>query len=47
MNPSPRPLRLWLTQGDASVTKLTRPFAVSLPAISKQLRMLDQAGTNV
>jgi len=36
-----------LTQGEASVTKLARPFAVSLPAISKQLRMLDQAGTNV
>ena len=36
-----------LTQGEASVTKLARPFAVSLPAISKQLRVLDRAGANV
>jgi DNA-binding transcriptional ArsR family regulator len=33
-----------LAQGDATVTELARPFAVSLPAISKQLRVLERAG---
>ena len=45
--PTRRAILERLTQGDASVTELARTFAVSLPAISKQLHVLDRAGTNV
>ena len=30
--------------GEASVTELTRPFAISQPAISKHLKILERAG---
>ncbi|HZA24595.1 MAG TPA: metalloregulator ArsR/SmtB family transcription factor, partial [Dehalococcoidia bacterium] len=33
-----------LAHGEASVTELAEPFHVSLPAISKQLRVLEHAG---
>src|SRR6267143_3292857 len=33
-----------LTQGDAYPTELAKPFDVSLPAISKHLRVLESAG---
>jgi DNA-binding transcriptional ArsR family regulator len=33
-----------LTDGDRTVGELARPFAVSRPAISKHLRVLEQAG---
>lgn len=33
-----------LAVGDASVGELARPFAVSRPAISKHLRVLERAG---
>ncbi len=33
-----------LSTGDSSVTALAEPFDVSLPAISKQLRVLERAG---
>ena len=33
-----------LTKGDAYPTELARPFDVSLPAISKHLRVLERAG---
>src|SRR4051812_35186033 len=33
-----------LTQGDATVTELARPFAMSQPAITKHLRVLERAG---
>ena len=33
-----------LAQGESSVTALARPFNVSLPAISKHLRVLGKAG---
>ena len=33
-----------LALGDSSVTGLAEPFNVSLPAISKQLRVLEKAG---
>lgn len=33
-----------LTRGDATVGDLARPFAVSRPAISKHLRVLERAG---
>jgi DNA-binding transcriptional ArsR family regulator len=33
-----------LARGDATVGELARPFPVSRPAISKHLRVLEQAG---
>jgi DNA-binding transcriptional ArsR family regulator len=33
-----------LAQGEASVTELGEPFAMSLPAISKHLKVLERAG---
>jgi len=32
------------TQGDASVLELAEPFDISLPAISKHLKVLERAG---
>ena len=33
-----------LATGDATVNELAEPFAISLPAISKHLKVLEQAG---
>jgi len=33
-----------LTSGEASVTELAKPFDMSLPAISKHLKVLERAG---
>ena len=33
-----------LASGEASVTELAKPFKVSLPAISKHLKVLEKAG---
>lgn len=33
-----------LVEGPARVTELARPFAMSLPAVSKHLRVLERAG---
>ena len=33
-----------LSQGEASVTELASPFPVSLPAITKHLKVLERAG---
>ncbi len=33
-----------LSHGDSSVTKLAEPYDISLPAISKHLRVLEKAG---
>jgi DNA-binding transcriptional ArsR family regulator len=33
-----------LAQGDATVNELAEPFAVTLPAISKHLKVLERAG---
>jgi DNA-binding transcriptional ArsR family regulator len=33
-----------LASGDASVTELAKPFAMSQPAISKHLKVLERAG---
>ena len=33
-----------LATGDATVTELAEPFAMSLPAISKHLKVLERAG---
>lgn len=33
-----------LAKGEASVTALAEPFAISLPAVSKHLKVLERAG---
>jgi DNA-binding transcriptional ArsR family regulator len=43
-DPTRRSILASLTAGDRCVTDLARPFAMSLPAISKHLRVLEQAG---
>jgi DNA-binding transcriptional ArsR family regulator len=43
-DPTRRALLVRLTEGDASVAQLAEPFAVSQPAISKHLKVLEGAG---
>ena len=43
-DPTRRAILERLSVGDSSVTALAEPFEVSLPAISKQLRVLERAG---
>ena len=43
-DPTRRAILARLTQGDASVTELAAPFKMSQPAISKHLKVLEQAG---
>jgi DNA-binding transcriptional ArsR family regulator len=43
-DPTRRAILARLTQGEVSVTELARPFAMSQPAISKHLRVLERAG---
>ena len=43
-DPTRRAILKRLSQGESSVTALAEPFEVSLPAISKQLRVLERAG---
>jgi DNA-binding transcriptional ArsR family regulator len=43
-DPTRRAILARLAEGDATVTELAAPFAMSLPAISKHLRVLEQAG---
>jgi DNA-binding transcriptional ArsR family regulator len=43
-DPTRRAILERLAQGDTSVSDLAAPFAMSLPAISKHLRVLEQAG---
>jgi DNA-binding transcriptional ArsR family regulator len=43
-DPTRRAILARLTLGDASVTELALPFAMSQPAISKHLRVLERAG---
>lgn len=43
-DPTRRAMLIRLTQGDATVGELAAPFDVSLPAISKQLKVLQSAG---
>ena len=42
-DPTRRAILARLARGDASVGELARPFAMSLPAISKHLRVLERA----
>jgi DNA-binding transcriptional ArsR family regulator len=43
-DPTRRAILARLALGDASVTELALPFAMSQPAISKHLRVLERAG---
>lgn len=43
-DPTRRAILARLAQGEASVLELARPFAVSQPAISKHLKVLERAG---
>ena len=43
-DPTRRAILARLTKGEATVTELAAPFAMSLPAISKHLRVLERAG---
>ncbi len=43
-DPTRRAILARLAAGDASVTELAEPFAVSQPAISKHLKVLERAG---
>ncbi|PWT73409.1 MAG: transcriptional regulator [Chloroflexi bacterium] len=42
-HPTRRAILDRLTEGEASGTELARPFAISVPAISKHLRVLEHA----
>ena len=43
-DPTRRAIIRRLTAGEATVTELARPFAMSQPAISKHLKVLERAG---
>jgi len=43
-DPTRRRILAHLARGDKCVTRLARPYAMSLPAISKHLRVLEKAG---
>ena len=43
-DPTRRAILARLAAGEASVTELAKPFAISLPAISKHLKVLERAG---
>ena len=43
-DPTRRAILARLASGEASVTELARPFAMSQPAISKHLKVLENAG---
>lgn len=43
-DPTRRAILAKLASGEASVTELASPFAMSMPAISKHLKVLERAG---
>src|SRR5436309_8997312 len=43
-DPTRRAILARLAAGEASVTELAAPFAMSMPAISKHLKVLERAG---
>ncbi|MEV4076281.1 ArsR/SmtB family transcription factor [Nonomuraea fuscirosea] len=43
-DPTRRAILARLAAGDATVTELAAPFAMSQPAVSKHLRVLERAG---
>jgi DNA-binding transcriptional ArsR family regulator len=43
-DPTRRAILARLASGDCTVTELATPFAMSMPAVSKHLRVLERAG---
>ena len=43
-DPTRRAILARLTEGDATVSELAEPFPISLPAISRHLKVLEHAG---
>ena len=43
-DPTRRAILARLAAGECSVTELAQPFAMSMPAVSKHLRVLERAG---
>ena len=43
-DPTRRAILARLASGEASVTELAKPFEMSMPAISKHLKVLERAG---
>lgn len=43
-DPTRRAILARLSRGEASVTELAEPFEMSLPAVSKHLKVLEKAG---
>ena len=43
-DPTRRAILARLASGEASVTELAQPFAMTMPAISKHLKVLERAG---
>jgi DNA-binding transcriptional ArsR family regulator len=43
-DPTRRAILARLAQGESSVKELAQPFAMSLPAVSKHLKVLERAG---
>jgi DNA-binding transcriptional ArsR family regulator len=43
-DPTRRAILARLAAGEASVTELAKPFSMSLPAVSKHLKVLERAG---
>jgi len=43
-DPTRRAILARLADGDATVTELAEPFSISLPAISRHLKVLERAG---
>jgi DNA-binding transcriptional ArsR family regulator len=43
-DPTRRAILARLVTGEASVTELAEPFAMSMPAVSKHLKVLERAG---
>jgi DNA-binding transcriptional ArsR family regulator len=43
-DPTRRAILARLAEGETSVTELAEPFAMSMPAVSKHLKVLERAG---
>jgi|SRR5215213_6753108 len=43
-DPTRRAILARLARGETSVTELAEPFAISMPAVSKHLKVLERAG---
>jgi len=43
-DPTRRAILARLIQGEATVAELAKPFSISLPAVSRHLKLLEEAG---